>query len=161
MVAEFNRRASDARLPNFRAIVGDLCSPQGVAEDLKGSSLFNFDFVAIGLGFHHFEHLQLSIDRLFERLRTGGVLFIIDLVERPGDPDIGSYEKGDDLIKETAKTVPQKHGFERDAVERMFQAAGCKDFDFVVWKRPVVIGEGVVGDGAFEKLAFLAKGTKP
>lgn len=157
MVAEFNRRASAAHLPNFRAIVGDLCSLQDVAEDLKDPSLFNFDFAAIGLGFHHFEHLQLSVDRLFGRLRPGGVLFIIDLLERGDDPGLGSDDKQDDFVKESSRTVPHKHGFSREKMEGMFQAAGCKDFDFIVWKRPVVVGEG---EGAFEKLVFVAKGTK-
>ena len=157
MVAEFNRRASEAQLPNFRAMVGDLCTLQDVAQDLKDPSLFNFDFAGIGLGFHHFEHLQLSVDRLFGRLRTGGVLFIIDLLERSDDPGLGSDGKHDDFVKESSRTVPHKHGFSREAMEGMFQAAGCKDFDFVVWERPVVLGEG---EGAFEKLVFVAKGTK-
>ena len=157
MVAEFNRRASEANLPNFRAINGDLCSFEDVAEDLKDPSLFNFDFAAIGLGFHHFEHLQLSVDRIFGRLRTGGVLFIIDLLEGDDDPDLGGHEEQDDFVKEASKTVPHKHGFSRKAMEGMFQAAGCKDFDFVVWKRPVVLGEG---ENAFEKTVFVAKGTK-
>ena len=158
MVAEFNRRASDAHLPNFRAMVGDLCTLQDVAEDLKDPSLFNFDFAAIGLGFHHFEHLQLSVDRLFERVRTGGVLFIIDLLERSDDPGLGGNGSQDDFVKEASRTVPHKHGFSREAMEGMFEAAGCKDFSFIVWDKPVVVGEG---EGAFEKLVFVAKGTKP
>ena len=157
MVAEFNRRASEAHLSNFRAMVGDLCTTENVAEDLQDPSLFNFDFAAIGMGFHHFEHLQLSVDRLFGRLRTGGVLFIIDLLERSDDPGLGGDAKQDDFVKEALRTVPHKHGFSREAMEGMFQAAGCKDFDFVVWDRPVVIGEG---EGAIEKLVFVAKGTK-
>ncbi|KAL8818123.1 MAG: hypothetical protein Q9191_008009 [Dirinaria sp. TL-2023a] len=157
MVSEFNRRALEAHLPSFCAIVGDLCNPQGVAEELKDTALYDFDFAAIGLGFHHFEHLQLSIDRLVERLRVGGVLFIIDLLERTGDHGLGSDGKGDDFSKEAARTVPHKHGFGREAMKSMLQAAGCKDFDFIVFARPLVIGEG---EGAFEKWGFVAKGTK-
>lgn len=157
MVSEFNRRASDAHLRNFSAIVGDLCSPQGVAEDLQDASLFNFDFAAIGMGFHHLEHLQLSINRLVERLRVGGVLFVIDMLERKGDHGLGGHGKGDDFTKEAAKTVPHSHGFGREAMKGMFEAAGCKGFDFVVFERPMVIGEG---EDAFEKMGFVAKGTK-
>ena len=157
MVSEFNRRAADAHLPNFRAMVGDLCSPQNVAEDLKDASLFDFDFAAIGMGFHHFEHLQLSINRLVERLRVGGVLLIIDLLERSGDHALAGHGKGDDFSKEAARTVPHKHGFGREAMKGMFHAAGCKDFDFIIFEKSMVIGEG---EGAFEKMGFVAKGIK-
>ena len=157
MVAEYNRRASDAGHSQFHAITGDLCSTEGVAQDLKDKDLFNFDIAAIGMGFHHFEHLQLSIDRLVERLKPGGVLFIVDLLERSGDQGIGDHAKDDDFVKEAARTVPHKHGFNRERMKELFDAARCQDFDFVVFERPAVVGEG---EGAFEKKLFVAKGTK-
>ena len=132
MVAEYNRRMSDAELSQFHAVVGDLCSNDGVSPDLQDGSLYSFDIAAIGLGFHHFEHLQLSIDRLVERLKPGGVLFIVDLLDRSGDAAIGEQGQRDDFVKEAARTVPHKHGFSREGMQGMFEAAGCRDFGFVV-----------------------------
>ncbi|KAL8686776.1 MAG: hypothetical protein Q9218_006875, partial [Villophora microphyllina] len=119
MVSEYNFRVSSLQpTPLYHAIEGDLCSTAGVSEDLKAEHLFNFDIAAVGLGFHHFEHLQLSIDRLVERLRSGGVLFIVDLLEKKGDMGIGEqavdHGHGDDFAKEAARTVPHKHGFTRE-----------------------------------------------
>lgn len=159
MVDEYNRRMSDAKLSKFHAIVGDLCN-ENVLEDLKGQDLYDFDIAAIGMGFHHFEHLQLSIDRLIERLKSGGILLIVDLLERSGDTTIGEqvdHGHGDDFAKEAARTVPHKHGFTREKMKSMFDAAGCQAFDFVVLERPAVMGEG---EGAFEKKIFLAKAAK-
>lgn len=85
MVEEYNRRASAINDSQYHAILGDLCNPDAVAEDLMSKDLFNFDIAAVGMGFHHFEHLQRSLDRLVERLRPGGVLFIVDLIDRTGD----------------------------------------------------------------------------
>ncbi|KAL8667383.1 MAG: hypothetical protein Q9202_000599 [Teloschistes flavicans] len=162
MVEEYNSRISLMNpAPDFHAIMGDLCGTEGVSEDLKAKNLFNFDIAAIGLGFHHFEHLQLSIDRLVERLKSGGVLFIVDLLARQGDVAIGEHKvdhgHGDDFAKEAARTVPHKHGFTRDGMEAMFDAAGLQEFDFVVLERPAVMGEG---EGAFSKTIFIAKGRK-
>jgi len=157
MVDEYNRRASAAGFSHFHAILGDLCSDRGVSQDLMGKDLFNFDIAGIGMGFHHFEHLQLSIDRLVERLRPGGVLFIVDLDDRGGDLAIGEHGVGDDFTKEAARTVPHKHGFTREDMKVFFDAANCKNFDFVLLERPIVMGEG---EGAFTKKVFLAKATK-
>ncbi|KAL9577532.1 MAG: hypothetical protein Q9212_006305, partial [Teloschistes hypoglaucus] len=144
MVEEYNSRISLMNpTPDFHAQVGDLCSTEGVSEDLQAKELFNFDIAAIGLGFHHFEHLQLSIDRLVERLKSGGVLFIVDLLEKKGDSAIGEHNvdhgHGDDFAKEAARTVPHKHGFTREGMEAMFNAAGLQEFDFVVLERPAVM----------------------
>lgn len=157
MVAEYNHRASAAGLEHFHAMLGDLCSAEGVAQDLMGKNLFDFDIAGIGMGFHHFEHLQLSIDRIVERLRPGGLFFIVDLVAASGDHAIGEHGVGDDFVKEAARTVPHKHGFTREDMKALFETAGCKDFGFVVYERPMVMGEG---EGAFTKKVFLAKATK-
>ena len=157
MVAEYNRRMSDAGLSQFHAVIGDLCGKDDVSPDLQDGSLYSLDIAAIGMGFHHFEHPQLSIDRLVERLKPGGVLFIVDLLDRGGDAAIGEQGQRDDFVKEAARTVPHKHGFSREGMKGMFDAAGCRDFEFVVLERPAVMGEG---EGAFEKRVFVAKGRK-
>lgn len=87
MVAEYNRRcASLAASENplgasMHAVVGDLCDPAGVAETLRGEEFFGFEMAVVGAGFHHLEHLELSVRRLVERVRKGGVVVIVDFAE--------------------------------------------------------------------------------
>ena len=87
MVAEYSRRCSALSVAenplgaSMHAMVGDLCDPAGVADDLMGKELFEFDLAIVGMGFHHFEHLELSLRRLAERVKKGSVVAIVDLAE--------------------------------------------------------------------------------
>ena len=157
MVDEYNRRMSNAGLSQFHAIVGDLCSKEGIAEDLKGEDLSSFDIAAIGMGFHHFEHLQLSVDRLVEKLKPSGVLFIVDLLEHDGDMGISDNAHENNFMKEAAHTAPHKHGFSREQMKALFDTAGCNNFDFVVLDRPITMGDSK--DAATKKV-FVAKASK-
>lgn len=67
---------------------GNLCVPDDPSPAaFAGPEFFNFDVAAVGLGFHHFDHPALAARRLAERLKTGGVLVILDFL--PHDkPDV-------------------------------------------------------------------------
>lgn len=150
MVDEYNQRASSAGLA-FRAVAGDLCSPKGVPDHLcDDRELYDFDIAGISLGFHHFEHLQLSLCRLVQRLRPGGVLIVVDFCE-----DMDGDFVGNEAMKKAAHTVAHKKGFNRGEVEKLFMEAGCKDFEWVVFASKVTLGEG-----GKEKWVFLARGVK-
>lgn len=149
MVDEYNSRASSAN-PSFHAIAGDLCSLQGVSDDLRDNpDLYEFDMAGITLGFHHFEHRQLCLSRLAERLRPGGVLMVVDFV----DSMEGDFQH--DVMKKAAHTVAHKHGFSQEEVKRMFAEAGCEGFEWIVFASKVTMGEG-----GKEKSVFLARGVK-
>ncbi|KJY01117.1 hypothetical protein TI39_contig302g00005 [Zymoseptoria brevis] len=82
MVTKYNEAASSSGLTHEQAhaVVGDLFT-QTVAPELCTSEWYNFDIAVIGLGFHHFEHPDLAIKRLAERLKPEtGVLVIVDFL---------------------------------------------------------------------------------
>ena len=65
----------------MHAYQGNLCIPDEPNPPAFASSEFqNFDIAAVGLGFHHFDDPELAAQRLVERLRPGGVLFILDFL---------------------------------------------------------------------------------
>lgn len=70
----------------MRAYQGNLCTPEDPSPSAFASpDFFGFDVAAVGLGFHHFDDPALAARRLAERLRTGGVLVILDFLphEKP------------------------------------------------------------------------------
>jgi SAM-dependent methyltransferase len=72
----------------MHAYQGNLCVPDDPNPAAFTSPEFsNFDVAAVGLGFHHFDDPTLAARRLAERLKTGGVLMILDFL--PHDkPDV-------------------------------------------------------------------------
>lgn len=85
MVSAFNKRATDAGIPRSQvsAVVGNLFTPEP-SDALAEPEYFNFDIVAVGSAYHHFEDVTLATKRLVERLKPGGVLFIIDFSQGTG-----------------------------------------------------------------------------
>jgi SAM-dependent methyltransferase len=103
MVSVYTRNAHNQGLtPDFMsARVGNLLDPADPSpDDFASAEWFNFDLAVVGLGFHHFEDPTLAAARLAERLKTGGVLMIIDFmphsnhgeIEVDGDGGTGSGE---------------------------------------------------------------------
>jgi SAM-dependent methyltransferase len=72
----------------MHAYQGNLCDPTDPNPTALAAPEFsNFDIAAVGLGFHHFDDPALAARRLAERLKTGGVLMILDFL--PHDkPDV-------------------------------------------------------------------------
>jgi len=65
----------------MRAYHGNLCIPDDPnPAAFACPEFFNFDVVAVGLGFHHFDDPALAARRLAERLKHGGVLTILDFL---------------------------------------------------------------------------------
>lgn len=63
----------------MHAYQGNLCVPDDPSPAAFASPEFSsFDVAAVGLGFHHFDDPSLAARRLAERLKTGGVLVILD-----------------------------------------------------------------------------------
>ncbi len=74
----------------MHAYQGNLCVPEDPSPAEFASPEFSdFDVAAVGLGFHHFDDPALAARRLAERLKTGGVLVILDFLPHDG-PDVSS-----------------------------------------------------------------------
>ena len=72
----------------MHAYQGNICVPEDPNPAALASPEFSdFDIAAVGLGFHHFDDPALAARRLAERLKTGGVLMILDFLPHES-PDV-------------------------------------------------------------------------
>ena len=139
--ARFNAEDSSSG-HHFQASVGNLLdehdgSPAALAEP----KFYNFDLVAVGLGFHHFEHLEEATKRLVDRLKAGGVFMIVDFLP---------HAKGD---HKGAHTVAH-HGFNEQRVQELFRGAGLEDVGIVVMDQDVYLNNKT------PRRAFIARGQR-
>jgi hypothetical protein len=85
----------------MHAYQGNLCVADDPSPAAFASPEFSsFDVAAVGLGFHHFDDPSLAARRLAERLKTEGVLVILDFfshdkmdVSRLPHPIIGIFHE--------------------------------------------------------------------
>ncbi|KAK1987418.1 S-adenosyl-L-methionine-dependent methyltransferase [Colletotrichum cereale] len=127
MVAVYNARAENQGLSTdeMRAYQGDLTDPSdpdpaafSASSDPSGR-FRDFDVAGVGLGFHHFADPELSARRIVERLRPGGVFFILDFLP---------HGTADTTALPAASTV-MHHGFSEERMRAVFEQAGAgKDF---------------------------------
>ena len=146
MVKAYNARSNtgDGDEPlNAHAVIGDLLvagDPSPAA--LSDPKFFNFDLVAVGMGFHHFENLEQATKRLVERLKPGGVFLILDFLPHTNDLHAGHH------------TVAH-YGFSEERVRQIFAGAGLEDV------RVVKMNGEVFLRGTTRREPFLARGRKP
>ena len=132
-------------LLNAEAVVGNLLKPNGTPPEFDDPKYKDFDLVAVGMGFHHFQDLSLSTSRLVERLKPGGVFMIVDFLTHP-EADL---EKN-----HPARRTIAHHGFSKDQLRDLFEGAGLTDFGVQVWHEKVIM-KGIEG-----REMLLAKGRK-
>ena len=181
MVSAFNKRATDAGIPRSQAsaVVGNLFTPEP-SDALAEPEYFNFDIVAVGSAYHHFEDVTLATKRLVERLKPGGVLFIIDSIQGAGmDHSHGHGHHGhvhhgpnndhgyshtnipEDVLKDLPKEMIDSikvAGFDEARVRAFFEEAGLVEFAISVLDEKLYMEYS--GNG-MERTIFFAKGTKP
>ncbi|KAM0415724.1 hypothetical protein ACHAPT_013309 [Fusarium lateritium] len=134
MVGVYNAQAKSQGLSR-QAYRGNLADPsESSAPGFSDAKFFNFDIAGVGLGFHHFDKPELAAKRLSERLKTGGVFFIIDFVAHEMDPKLA------------AGRGVTHHGFTEEQIKTMFEEAGLGDFGYEEFSEPITFkdchGEG-------------------
>ena len=174
MVKEYNARAEATGLsPNdIHATQGDLtAASNGPPNSVIGSEeYFNFDLAVMNMALHHVDRPDLTIRKLVDRLKDGGVLVIVDLTLK-GDPFSRVHKHGeshgngshhghvtgshqdDSAVSETITF----QGFDREQMEKYFIAVGCIDIDYVEFEKTTRVGDG---DRAMTKQLFMARGRK-
>lgn len=150
MVKIYNQAAEEAGLSRSKmsAVEGNLFARKP-SKGLEGAEYFDFDIVSVGLGYHHFADVKLATARLVERLKPGGVLFIIDLIE---------HQAHSEQRANASDGAIHKHGFGEGEIEEIFAAAGLVENRVSVCEENLVMRR----NGSIqEKTMFLARGTKP
>ena len=131
MVDEYNKavQSSGMSTEQAHAVVGDLCT-EDVQSHFTGKEYYDFDLVAIGLGFHHFENIPLSTKRLAERLKPGGVLLIVDFL--PFDKELQHKAQPPDADAPDMSATIKHSGFTEAGTKQLFEEAGLEDARFDV-----------------------------
>lgn len=144
---------------------GNICIPDDEdPEAFQDPARFsNFDVACVGLGFHHFDDPGLAAKRLVQRLKTGGVLVIIDFLPH-GPPHHdhsrghhhgeGASGRGEHDVHEAMGTVTH-HGFSEASIRKIFVDAGGGN-DFAIDN----MGEVIMGAHMGKRTLFMARGTK-
>ncbi|KAK2035360.1 S-adenosyl-L-methionine-dependent methyltransferase [Colletotrichum zoysiae] len=139
MVAVYNARAENQGLSTdeMHAYQGDLTDPSdpdpaAFSASLDPSGRFrDFDVAGVGLGFHHFSDPELSARRIVERLRPGGVFFVLDFL-----PHVAA-----DATALPAASTVMHHGFSEERMRTVFEQAGAgKDFALEELGSGIVLG---------------------
>lgn len=153
MVHEYNSRALNQGIPpsEMQAHEGNLISPTSTPPSSFSTPEFhNFSLAVVALGFHHFDDCALAAKRLVERLKSGGVLLILDFL--PHEHMHAHHE--------AAKTV-RHMGFGEGEIRKIFEEAGAGGgFEYTVIGKAISF---VAQDGKGERMerrVFMARGTK-
>ncbi|KJZ71298.1 hypothetical protein HIM_09308 [Hirsutella minnesotensis 3608] len=156
MVEAYNAKARSAGFSAEERIAytGDLLDPSVPSPaDFSDARFQDFDMAGVGAGFHHFDDCTLAATRLAERLRPGGVLFVLDFV--------ATGPHSDTTAAEAEKRGVRHHGFNEDMMRRIFEGAGAgRNFGFLEMDQDVVFdGFGKEGKNMVRRV-FLARGEK-
>lgn len=141
MISRYNDNFKDHT--NVAGFIGNLLDPDGVPEALNDKSFREFDLVIISGGFHHFPDVGLAARRLAERLRTGGMLVIVDFKQHQPD-DIGDHPD--------AKMIT-KHGFSHEEMRLLLASNGISDVG-------VIDAPSMLHFNGISRRPFLARGTR-
>ncbi|AEO64986.1 uncharacterized protein THITE_2048153 [Thermothielavioides terrestris NRRL 8126] len=151
MATAYNARAENQGLTHseMHAYQGNLCVPEDPnPAAFAAPEFFSFDVAAVGLGFHHFDDPALAARRLAERLKTGGVLVILDFF---------AHDKPDPSHPAT-QTVTH-HGFSEETIRRIYEEAGVGK-DFALVEAGVVFHFSKENGTEVRRRIFIARGTK-
>ncbi|KAK7432839.1 hypothetical protein QQZ08_000702 [Neonectria magnoliae] len=128
MVKAYNAQAQNEDTSSSRsAFLGNLGDPSDPTPSaFSDAKFFDFDTAGVGLAWHHFDDCGLVAKRLADRLKPGGVLFIVDFSSHEMDAEHASSHG------------ITHHGFSKDQIKSMFEEAGVgRDFAFEELPKPI------------------------
>ncbi|QGI78663.1 hypothetical protein CEK25_005392 [Fusarium fujikuroi] len=153
MVEQYNMLAEAAGFSSdkMRAIHGDLMDPEASPSPELDTPEFNdFDLIVMCMALHHVQDYTAMIQKLSEKLRSGGVLLIIDLV---ASSESGCPEAP--LSKELSNHTMSKMGFTEVEVKTAFEKAGLEGWSWRWCSERSQVPEEIGG----EQQGFFARGS--
>jgi len=144
MVDKYNARVGELgpKHASTRAVLGDLTCTPASPSMLDSNKYQDYNLITIGAALHHFPNTEDAVQRLAERLRPGGALFIQDMFD--------NGHKGSE--------VKQPHGFTLDELRSIMSNAGLVDFRFEVLPEELEIE--VRTEEVLKVKCFVARGLK-
>ena len=127
MISKYHETLARLHIPPSKTLsaIGNLLvadTPSPTDPVLADEQLRDFDVVACCLAVHHMEDVELSVRKLAERVRPGGVLLVVDFVS--GFAHGGSPARHEHNVR-------AHQGFTEEEMRRLFGLAGCTDFGCV------------------------------
>jgi SAM-dependent methyltransferase len=138
------------------AVRGDVLTAE--EGDLDSPDLYDFDVAVLSMALHHTAEPTALLTKLVERLRPGGVLFVIDWApSRTTGIELPSH------ALQVDETIQEQHAFSEESMEAFFSEAGCSrsTFRYVMNREDSIIPEKFCKvKGGAKKRAFLAWSKK-
>jgi SAM-dependent methyltransferase len=129
---------------NTHAVVGDLLSDLPKPRALADAQYHGFDLITVGAALHHFPNTENAVERLAERLRPGGVLYIQD-----------KFDDGN----RGASVSQGPRGFTKEGLEDIMSSAGLVGFGFEVLPNKVDVE--LLDEKVVSIQCFIGRAVKP
>ncbi|KAL7935940.1 S-adenosyl-L-methionine-dependent methyltransferase [Trichoderma chlorosporum] len=177
-VAAYNEMAQRSGIPpgQMYAVQGSI-PPLSTNTLLASEEFFDFDLIAISMALHHMNDHATVLSGLYERLRSGGVLVIVELAPEAHSHghshhhphthtgcDAGSHSHGQ--AHSSQHTISKHGGFEPEEMKVLLAKAGFspESFDFKLYPDTSPQESSIFKHGtcqtAKSKPFFIAKGVK-
>ncbi|KAI1763512.1 S-adenosyl-L-methionine-dependent methyltransferase [Hypoxylon sp. FL1150] len=162
MVKAYNDLARQSDIPPARmhAVRGNFLDT-GDDDTTAGADFHEVDAIIMSMALHHAGDEQGMISNMARRLRSKGVLVVIDWMTSASDRGHESSQTSD---KPDASHSISKSSFSVDDMRQLFTEAGCEpsSIDFRPYKEASHIPESVAKvKGGVDRTFFIAKARKP
>ena len=184
MVETYNSKAQEKGLSQSQmsAVQGNIVAVDASSEaNISGPEYFECDIVTMANALHHMEDPALTIERLMQRLKPGGTLLIVELIDDKDNHDVAEalakvsqshhhshghhshgHDHGHGHAHEQGHGNQNKYGvahfgFTKEQLEKYFADAGCIEVSTVLLDEPIKFPPAL---GSMERTACFAKGKK-
>ncbi|KAM0257094.1 hypothetical protein ACHAQJ_004558 [Trichoderma viride] len=173
-VASYNDMARQSGIPveQMFAIRGSIPPPP--ANTLLATvEFFDFDLIAISMALHHIHDRIGVLSGLYERLRSGGVLVVVDLAPEThshhhaqDDQSHGNDDGHSHLNTRAQHTISMHGGFGLEDMKDLLSKAGFapESFDYQLYPDTTQNASNIPEHGTCKKAGlkpfFIAKGAK-
>ncbi|KAI1105365.1 S-adenosyl-L-methionine-dependent methyltransferase [Jackrogersella minutella] len=168
MVDEYNdlRRQSGIAPERMHAVRGNFLDSDD-NDAIAGPDFHEADAIIMSMALHHSGDPQAMLSKMVDRLRSNGVLVMIDWADIGSDhAGASSHAHGHHHVedKSDASHTIYKTNFSASDMKKLFTDAGCdpKTIDYRLYKETSHIPESVTKvKGGVDRTFFIAKARKP
>lgn len=168
MVDQYNdlRRQSGISPERMHAVCGNFLD-SGHNDAIAGPDFYEADAIIMSMALHHCGDPQAMLSKMVDRLRSNGVLVMLDWADSASGHAAGasSHAHGHDIMGNSdASHTISKSSFSAGDMKQLFSGAGCNPdtVGFRPYKETSHIPESVAKvKGGVDMTFFIAKARKP